>query len=383
MTGAFIQALSFLPMIALPLLFPEHALPILIVCIVVYFGGTNLVVPQWSSLMGDLVPEQRRGRFFALRTRMASMTSFVALVLAGVVLHLSDAYHVTAYGYMMVFGVAAIARCVSAYHLAQLHDPPGHVAVLENPFKSGLWHNLRYSKSIRFSLFFALMQFSVAIASPFFTVYMLRDLGFSYLQFMTSSAASVLIQFLTLNTWGKVSDLYGNRLIMVGTGCVIPLLPSLWLVSADFAYILMLQLLGGAMWAGFSLSAGNFLYDLLPGHKRMTYFAFHNVLAAGGVFGGAMLGGYLGSVIPATIEIAGLQYTWVSPLCGIFLLSTVSRLLVCAIFLPHTAEVRVVRPWSVNVIFRIARFNPLSGITFDVLGSWRARRQRKPRLKRD
>jgi hypothetical protein len=35
-----------------------------------------------------------------------------------------------------------------------------------------LWH----SNAARFSVFFALMQFGVAICSPFFTVFMLRDL---------------------------------------------------------------------------------------------------------------------------------------------------------------------------------------------------------------
>ena len=37
--------------------------------------------------MGDLVPERRRGRYFARRTRLMSLTAFTALWLAGIVLH--------------------------------------------------------------------------------------------------------------------------------------------------------------------------------------------------------------------------------------------------------------------------------------------------------
>ena len=57
---------------------------------IIYFSGANLAAPQWGSLMGDLVPERRRGRFFARRTRLSSVAGFLALVLAGVVLDLFD-----------------------------------------------------------------------------------------------------------------------------------------------------------------------------------------------------------------------------------------------------------------------------------------------------
>ncbi|TVS17341.1 MAG: hypothetical protein EA417_07130 [Gammaproteobacteria bacterium] len=36
------------------------ALPLLILCTVIYFIGPNLGAPQWGSLMGDLVRESRR-----------------------------------------------------------------------------------------------------------------------------------------------------------------------------------------------------------------------------------------------------------------------------------------------------------------------------------
>ena len=59
---------------------------------------------------------------------------------------------------------------------------------------------------------------------------MLRDLKFSYVEFMINSAASVLLQFLTLNRWGRLSDLFGNRLILITTGAIIPIMPTLWLI---------------------------------------------------------------------------------------------------------------------------------------------------------
>ena len=55
----------------------------------------------------------------------------------------------------------------------------------------------------RFSIYVALMNAAVGLSSPFFTVYMLRDLQLSYLEFTVLSGTSVFVQFLMLGTWGR------------------------------------------------------------------------------------------------------------------------------------------------------------------------------------
>src|SRR5690606_9891214 len=87
LAGASLQALAWLPLFGLPVLFPRHAVPLLIACVVVYQAGAHLVTPQWSSLMGDLVPPRRRGRFFSLRTRLVTAVTFLSLLAGGLVLH--------------------------------------------------------------------------------------------------------------------------------------------------------------------------------------------------------------------------------------------------------------------------------------------------------
>ncbi|MBK8163535.1 MAG: MFS transporter [Gammaproteobacteria bacterium] len=373
--GASVQGAALIPLGVLPLLFPDQALPILVACAVLYLAGSNLAVPQWGSLMGDLVPERRRGRYFARRTRLCSVASFCGLIGAGVILDLFDRNAWTMAGYLVIFGIATAARAVSIYHLLQMHDPPGHVAALESPFGVGFWRRVRGSSFVRFSAFFAAISFAVSICSPFFVVYQLRDLQFSYLEYTVSIAVVVLAQFLTLNRWGRISDAFGNRFILVATGLIIPFLPSLWLVSTNYLYILLLQALGGLFWAGFSLSAGNYLYDLIPGNKRAMYLAFHNVLASVAVFCGAMVGAYLGTHLPREAVLFGTHYEWLSVLYGVFLISTLARLLVAVLFLPQLKEMRTARAASVGgVIFRVARLQPLSELIFDIISPRRRRK---------
>jgi MFS family permease len=261
-----------------------------------------------------------------------------------------------------------------------MQDPAGQVAALQLPARESWWRKLRKSNFARFSLFYALMQFSVATASPFFAVYMLRDLQFSYAQFMANTGISVLAQFLTLTQWGRISDAFGNRRILSVTGLMIPLMPLLWLVSPNFWYLLLVQILSGLSWAGFTLGASNFLYDLVARENRATYLAVHNVLASVGIFCGALLGGYLGLVLPAHIEIAGLSFTWLSPLLGVFAISALLRTVVLAVLLPRIREVRRVRPISFSrVIFRVTRMHALAGLVFDIVGT-RPKRAEKEQI---
>ena len=150
LAGAGLQALAWLPIMVLPLFFPSAAVPLLIVSVIIYHCGAHLAAPQWASLMGDLVPIKRRGRFFARRTRVVSLVTFMSLAAGGLIL---------------LFAIAMCARGVSTYHLARMHDEGGHVAALKLPLKQAWWRQLGQSNFVRFSLFYASMQFAVAIAN--------------------------------------------------------------------------------------------------------------------------------------------------------------------------------------------------------------------------
>ncbi len=368
--GASLQASAWVPILALPLIFAEHAVPLLIASVVLYHGGAHLVAPQWTSLMGDLVPERRRGRFFGLRTRIVTITTFVSLMLGGLLLHYSALHGRTLYGFILLFCTAGVARLISVYHLSRMKDKAGHVAAIEIPIGRDWWARLRQSNAVRFSLFFALMQFSVAIASPFFTVYMLRDLQFSYLNFTLNTGAAIFAQFLTLSQWGRISDIFGNRRILTVTGLFIPVMPLLWTFSTDMVYLVAIQALSGFSWAGFTLAASNFIYDLIAPQRRATYLAVHNVLANVGIFSGAILGGYLGSIMPTNVTLMGSNYAWISPLYGVFIVSTIVRAAVVLWLVPRLREVRNVRDISISeVIFRVTRMNALAGVFFEVVGS--------------
>ncbi|MCK9531637.1 MAG: MFS transporter [Gammaproteobacteria bacterium] len=351
MLGAGVQVFSWLPLTLLPILYPDRALLIILLSLILFYAAGNLVTPQWTSLMGDLVPERSRGRYFSHRSRLASITGLVALIGGGFILQsFTDSLYAIA-GFVSLFAVAAVARLVSAYHMACMVDPP--LPRREKPARDWLraWWG---TPALRYTGFYALMQFSVAISGPFFTVYMLRDLDFTYVQFMANTAASVLAQFLTLRMWGRIGDAFGHRLVLACSGFLIPAIPALWLFSGDFWYLLAVQVVSGVFWGGFTLSATNILYDLVPSAERVPYLASHNVSVGIGTFAGALLGGGLSTRLPDAITVGGHVLEPTSALVWLFLISAAARLAVAIGFLSRIPETRAVRPltWR-GLAFRI------------------------------
>ena len=367
LAGTFSQALIWIPLFLLPVIFPDNGVLLFMLCVTFYYCFGNLASPQWSSLMGDLVQEKQRGRYFARRNRLMSVATFLALISAGFILHLFKKYDMTVAGFAVIFSGAVAARLISVGFLSRMVDPPGHVASLEIPIGKDWWQRIKGSPFLQFAVFMTSMHFMVGVASPYFSVYMLRDLKLNYLEYMVLLATSVLAQFLTMNSWGRIGDAFGNRFILFVTACMIPLVPAAWLISQRFSYLIFVQAFGGFFWAGFSLSSANFLYDLVPPAKRVTYLAAHNVLVALGVFLGVGFGGQLISRLEAApFGLWGFN----SAFHILFLLSGMGRLLVFLLFLPKIKEVRVTRrPTAGSVVLRATRSPALAGLVFEYLGT--------------
>ncbi|NQV70774.1 MAG: MFS transporter [Pseudohongiella sp.] len=353
----------------------------LIILAVGYFSCINIIQPHWRAWMGSLVPRSRRGVFFAARSRLTMAASLLVFISGGIVLSYTDADNRVWLGFALLFGAAASGRLISSFLLWRMHDPEPESSRNAMRLRDSWLHvreSLKDPTFRHYSFLVACLQGAVALSAPFFAVYLLRDLQFTYLQFSLNSIASIATQFLMLHFWGRFSDRFGNHLVMVISGCMIPIIPLLWLVSPDPVYLLFVQVVSGIFWSGFTLSTANYLYDIRPHQTNFSlYAAIQSGTGALMVFCGGLLGGYLATHAPEIATSIAEFWEPGSDLYIVFITTAILRAAVVAYFLPLLKEPKIrKRPKFLEVIFRVARINAISGVSLDWMSVSRKRTKR-------
>ncbi len=346
LVGAAGQAVVWFPLLALPLVFLEYAPWMLIACAMAYVAMGHFAIPAWNSLITDLVDPDQRGAYFGHRARVMTVTSFFALCGAGLLLHAAETWERPWAGFAIVFLLAGAARSVSTGYLARIEEST-EVVTREAEFRLlAFLQRERGSNFRRFLVFSGLMHVSVLIAGPYFVVYLLKDLQFSYLQYTAWLAAGILGQFLTLKPWGLLGDRYGNKHVLTATGLLVPFLPMLYVISTDFYYLVGVNFVGGVIWAGLSLGLQNYVFDAVRPEDRAKGIAVWNAVNALGWFLGAMIGSWLAAVLPSELDLLGWHLGLVSNLPFVFFISGVCRLIVSLSLLGTFREARSVEPIS-------------------------------------
>jgi MFS family permease len=344
--SAFLQALLWIPILLIPRFAkPENQGIYLIVFVTMAAMLYSFIAPLWRGMMGDLVSEHERGGFFSKRNKIVAIVSFLSTLAAGGLLQYFSAIHPLA-AFTILFTVAFVARSLSAVFIALMYEkkaapssssPFGsHSAAFRRKNNYTLFKflkELNKSDFGHFVLFICLFRIAVSVASPFFAVYELKYLGYSYLQFTALSATEIVASVLFLGLWGKINDEKGSRFVILICGLLIPFVPLLYLFSPNFYYLIGVSVISGAAWGGFNLAVGNYLFDASSSENRVRYVAYFNLLHGISIFIGAMVGGFLLQVFPASK----------ASVLTLFALSGGLRLLVAAAFFPRLHEQRVVQ----------------------------------------
>jgi MFS family permease len=348
--AVWLQAFMWLAIISIGILFfifhirSTTALIFLVIfyTLLVLFGA--FAGPAWASWMKDLVTKDS-GKYFGRRNRICGFIALVSLLAAGFILDYFKAINLF-FGFIILFFFAFVFRSVSGFLFTKKYEP--HLRL-----EKGYYFSLRqfitrmpHNNFGRFTIFLSLISLSTAIASPFFSVYMLSNLKLSYLQWTTIIISSSLFSLLFMPLWGKFSDKYGNLKTMKISGGLVFLVPILWLISPIltgsllFIYLISIEALSGAIWAGFNLASANFIYDAVTRQRMAICSAYMNIINGTGVFIGATLGGIISSL---NFKIFGI-----GPLLFIFLLSGIARLVVYVIMAPAIKEVRPVKNFNLK-----------------------------------
>ena len=343
---------------------------VLIVLAALFYSFRATGQLAWFSWIGSLVPVHKRGKYFSRRNRAIGFFSIVALLTASLILDTSKKYGVingdvllyTIIGFSALFTLAMISKAISFALLTVQYEPRIKVRKKDEVSFKEFLKNITKNDWGRFSLFRFFVSFAVAIAGPFWAVYMLRDLGFSYFWFTSVTVFHMMFQIAFLPVMGKISDKFGNvRLIKISL-IGISLVPILWLMSTfitdDFLlkiYLLSLpSFVTGVFWGGYNLAVNNYLYDSIGPRKRGFEISHMNFMVGMGMSLGAGFGSLL----------ALLDIPFMDTILFIFLISGVLRILVSIVGSRYLREVRDVEEFSSEWVLN--EINPIEGLKKEV-----------------
>ncbi len=201
----------------------------------------------------------------------------------------------TLFAFVIIFLLSFLGRILSSFLFTKIEDPPVEIDSNEKIWLFDFIKELRQNNFGYFVLFGTLMTFAIALVGPFFSLYLLNNLGlqndyFTYTIIICSSAAASLI---SMPYWGKIIDKYGTIKTLKATGLLASIYPLALILIRDPAGLIVAEFLSGIIFSGFNLCLANFIYESFKAEKIVKYASYQAVLFGTATFVGIMISGYV------------------------------------------------------------------------------------------
>ena len=286
----------------------------------------SMTNPPYISWLGDVVPEDIRGRYFARRNMYAGLAGMVVSLSMGRLVDILP----KKIAFPIVFATATFFAIVEIIIIFLQPEP------YREPQKElSLLHELILplkDKNFKFYTFFiSLWNFAVIMPGQFFSVFMLKYLHLSYTTIVLVSISSGIAGLIAQPFFGYLADRYSNKSILLLTSLFASLIPFLYIFMTPrfpiFSLVLLylVNIFAGAIWAGIMLTQFNLLLMFSPPLKRMSYVGVHSAFVSLTGAVSPFLGGLIVNALKGFhISFLALDLTNIKIL---FTLSTVLRLL--------------------------------------------------------
>lgn len=291
---ALVQAASLVPLAWLAVAQRSPAW-LLFGLLALYWAAAQSANVAWTPWVGTLVPQRLRGAYFGARNRALQLSMLLAVLAAGWLLHEREQLsgRALALPFAWLFAAAAIARLASAQQLAAQGEPvapPRDATPLALANLARLVLGRRDGRLL--AAFFAL-QLAISIALPFTHPYLLRELGQSYPRYTALVAAAYLGKGMVGPWMGAWAARRGAGGTFAWIALALAVHSALWLVSADFGWLLLLQWCGGALIGAWELALFLRLFEVVELRDRAAFTSLYGLANAAAVALGSLLGGLL------------------------------------------------------------------------------------------
>jgi MFS family permease len=178
--------------------------------------GAGVTANPWQSMIGKIIPSDRRGTFFGVQTAAADLLASLGAVLAGVILqHLASPMDFTA-----CFLLSFLALLFSWFFLGLTREPIHENPPIESTFMAdGFWVHLvdilRRDHNFSRFLIARTVSFLAIMGYGFYTVYAVGHLGVSEMEAGWMTGVYMAAQIVANVVMGWAGDRWNHQVVML------------------------------------------------------------------------------------------------------------------------------------------------------------------------
>jgi MFS family permease len=300
----------------LPFLFTTGtSIQVLIFLLFFHYLLGSVAGASWNSWMKDLVPENKLGTYFSHRSRLTQtlnvVLSLVLALLLDYVKQHAPGKELIAYSIMFIGGGAL--GLLGTYILSRTPEPKSYLAkenllkLFSRPLKDRNFRNLL--------IFNSFWSFALNLATPFFTVYMMKIIGLPLSYIIGFGILSQVAGIFAIKVWGQHSDRYSNKTIIriaapVYIACILAwsfvTMPSSHMTT--ILLIGLINILSGVSISGINLALSNIGMKLAPKDEAIVYLSARNMIVAFISALGPLMGGWLADFFATRSFVWNIQW---------------------------------------------------------------------------
>lgn len=298
--------------------FSGSSISVLIFFLFFYYLFGSIAGPSWNSWMKDLIPENMLGEYFSRRSRYNQILDVVlSIVLAVLLDYVKSSYpQYELHVYAIFFIIAGIVGTIGGYVLSKAPEPQSYLsnANILSLFKQPL-KDKNFGRLLTFNCAWV---FALNIATPFFTVFMMKALGLPISYIIILSIISQLSSIMTIRIWGTFADRYSNKSIIALSApiyivciigwCFVGMYSRMYI---NLALLVLIHIFTGISTAGINLSLTNIGLKLAPREDAIVYLSLKNIVTAFFSSLGPLVGGVLADYFTNRSLVISAQ--WSSP----------------------------------------------------------------------
>lgn len=232
---------------------------------------------SWQSLIGDLIPDQRRSGFFSERNRILTIIGMIATFLIGMLLQQFNSNNPVPYQWLFLIGF--VVGMIEVYYLLKHKEVKKERKTEKRTFNFG-WHVFKHKPFVYFLICGLFFNFGWQMAWSLFSIYQIKYALATGLWVSLFAVANQIAQIASFKWWGKMADKHSNAKMLILVAVGMASAPFLTILSTNLIYLVIVNAFSGLFVSGTILLLFNQLLEVTKEENRSMFISNYNILLA-------------------------------------------------------------------------------------------------------